>query len=106
MSGEGLTLRGVVKREGGYWASIVLDYNIVGTGDTPEDAVATSVWMTKAYVEEGCAAGRDLKSLKRATPARAKADYYLASILSHLPARHSGGCDARSFHRQLSLAAR
>jgi hypothetical protein len=86
MDSRPLTLRGVVKREGEYWASIVLDFNIVGTGDTAEDAVASSLWMTKAYLEERCAAGETVESLKRAAPVSVKARYHLANVASHASA--------------------
>lgn len=88
MDTKPLMVRGVVKREGDYWASIVLDFNIVGTGDSPEDAVALSVWMTKAYIEEGCAAGRSLASLRRPAAISVKATYHLANLLSHVASGH------------------
>jgi len=84
MDTKPLLLRGVVKREGDYWASIVLDFNIVGTGNSPEDAVALSMWMTKAYIEEGCAAGKTLKNMRRPAAMSVKATYYVTSILSRV----------------------
>jgi len=38
--------------------------------------------MTKAYLEEGCAAGHNLNSLKRAAPISARARYHFASLTS------------------------
>ena len=84
MDSKPLMLRGVVKREGDYWASIVLDFNIVGTGDSPKDAIALSVWMTMAYIEEGCAAGKSLASMKRPVPASIRATYHVATLVSRV----------------------
>jgi hypothetical protein len=88
MESKPLMLRGIVKREGDYWASIILDFNIVGTGDSPEDAVALSLRMTKVYIEEGCVAGKSLASMKRPAAVSARATYLIARVLSRvLPGR-------------------
>ena len=106
MDSRPLTLRGVVKREGEYWASIVLDFNIVGTGDTPEDAVACSVWMAKAYLEEGLAAHKSVESLQRRVPLSARARYQAAHFVSRvLGGRMLGGREeAMPFERRVFLA--
>ena len=91
MESKPIMLRGVVKREGDYWASIILDFNIVGTGDSPEDAVARSIWMTTAYIEEGCALGKSLASMRRPAAVSVKATYHVANLLSRaLPGRERG----------------
>jgi hypothetical protein len=77
-------LRGLAKREGDYWASIVLDFNIVGTGDTAEEAIIRSVRMTEAYLEEGHAAGKYFADLKHPAPLRVRADYYLLYLRHRL----------------------
>jgi hypothetical protein len=106
MDSKLLILRGVVKHEGEYWASIVLDFNIVGTGDTPEAAVACSIWMAQAYLEEGLAAHKNVESLKRPVPLSARARYQAA----HLTSRVLGGRmlwgreEAMPFERRVFLA--
>lgn len=80
--GRSLTLRGLAKREGDYWASIVLDYYVVGTGDSPEEAIMRSIRIAKAYLEEGCGSGKSLDQLKRRVPLRIRLDYYYLSLRS------------------------
>jgi hypothetical protein len=93
--GRTLTLRGIAKREGDFWASIVLDYNIVGTGDTPEDAIKRSLWMTRAYIEEGRKAGSSLAELRRPAPLRLRAEFRVAycmrRMFAHDNHEHTGG---------------
>lgn len=74
-------LRGMARREGEYWASIVLDYNVVGTGDTPEDAISRSIRMTQAYIEEGRKLGRTLAELRRPAPLWLRVKYRMVKCL-------------------------
>jgi hypothetical protein len=87
--GRSLMLRGLARREGDYWASIVIDFNVVGTGDSPEDAIMRSIRMTVDYLEEGCAAGKKIRELKRRAPLRVRLDYrYLHSLLTPIRFRY------------------
>jgi hypothetical protein len=89
--GQSLMLRGLAKREGDYWASIVLDYYVVGTGDSPEEAIVRSIRMARAYIEEGCGSGKSLNELKRRVPLRIRLDYYYLRFRSRFgPSRMSG----------------
>lgn len=103
--GRSLMLRGLARREGGYWASIVLDFNIVGTGDSPEDAIVRSIHMAKAYIEEGCEAGKTIRELKRPVPWRARLDYRYLHFRSRLALRKKQDHDdkTRPFSRPLPV---
>lgn len=82
--GRSLTLRGLARREGDYWASIVLDFYVVGTGDTPEEAILRSIRLTKSYIDEGCESGKSISQLKRRVPWRIQLDYYYLRVRSRL----------------------
>jgi len=104
MDNKPLMLRGLVRREGDYWASIILDFNIVGTGDSSEDAVARSIWMTTAYIEEGCAAGRTLASMRRPAAVSVRATYHAANLVSRVASRVLPGRERRTQEETMPFA--
>ncbi|NLO27287.1 MAG: hypothetical protein GX113_03775 [Actinobacteria bacterium] len=93
---DAVKMRGIVRREGEYWASIVLDYNVVGTGDTSDEAIKSSIWMAEAYIEEGRKLGRTLGELRRPAPLRLRIKFRVLKCLSRLSPGNRPGTDGRS----------
>jgi hypothetical protein len=70
MSTELCIVRGIVFKEGDYWASMILNFDIVTAGDSPREALDAALAVATARVREGLAAGKSWEELQRPAPRR------------------------------------
>ncbi|GAB4260723.1 MAG: hypothetical protein Kow00122_17720 [Thermoleophilia bacterium] len=63
-------VRGLVFREGTYWASLVLNFDIATVGDTPEQAMRAAIELSADRIREGLREGKSWDEIQRPAPLR------------------------------------
>jgi hypothetical protein len=98
---RGCRLHGLARREGDFWVSIVLDYDVIGTGDTPDEAIRTSVELAVSYIKEQLATGKELGALRHPAPLRYRLRYSWLRIAHAIRSHWDGPSHGVTFDEPL-----
>jgi predicted RNase H-like HicB family nuclease len=96
-------LHGLVRREGDFWVALVLEFDVMGTGDTIEQAIRMARELTIEYVHEQRDLGRSAREIaKRHVPRRYWVLYYALRALGRTLPDHDHHTSTRATFRELA----
>jgi hypothetical protein len=96
-------LHGLVRREGNYWVALVLEFDVLGTGDSAEQARRLAGDLTRSYVREQMELGKTCQQARQSAPLHYWLSFYWATLRRRILSRNDGTGGTRAFSDLMPL---